>query len=237
MLTSGFIKNKTGKEVAKWAFTDRQDGQSQAPFNSLNLATHVGDQQMAVAFNRSQVLAEFGFSDATWPGPVHGVDIGMVEKSVGLFADVDGLITTRSKSVLCTLGADCVPLIAVEPEKKLALTGHIGWQGAAAEFHRSVINAIKNAGGDIKQTQILLGPAICGNCYQVPAARIEQVIKVLPAAQVDGGLDLRLGLQQIFKPLVNSVEIVGGCTFESENLFSFRRDGQTGRQAGLVVLL
>ncbi|MFZ8927318.1 MAG: laccase domain-containing protein [Candidatus Nanopelagicales bacterium] len=33
-----------------------------------------------------------------------------------------------------------------------------------------------------------------------------------------------------------SAEIVGGCTFESDDLYSFRRDPITGRQAGVVVL-
>lgn len=237
MLTSGLLKNAAGIEVAKWGFTDRLGGSSNPPFDSLNVATHVGDNQIAVAFNRSKVLAEFGYSDATWPGPVHGIDIGLVEKPLGLFPDVDGLITKRTKNVLATLGADCVPLIAVEVEKKIALSGHVGWRGAAAGFHNSVIDAIEAQGGDLNKTQILLGPAICGNCYQVPKDRIDEVAATLPAARLSNGLDLRIGLVQIFKPLVKSIEIVGDCTFESKDLFSHRRDGQTGRQAGLVVLL
>ena len=237
MLTSGFIKNKAGIEVAKWAFSNRLGGKSESPFDSLNLATHVGDSQMAVALNRNLLLSEFGFADATWPGPVHGVNIGIVEKSVGLFPDVDGLVTTRDKTVLATLGADCVPLIAVETERRIALTGHIGWQGAASGFHHSVINAIEDLKGDPKQAQILLGPAICGNCYQVSQERSAEVSKVLPAARIGNGIDLRIGLQSVLKPLVKSVEILGECTFESEKLFSHRRDGVTGRQAGLVVLL
>ncbi|MEY3696630.1 MAG: hypothetical protein RJA41_280, partial [Actinomycetota bacterium] len=116
MLTSGFFLNANNQQVAKWAFSDREGGKSGAPYESLNLATHVGDNSLAVAFNRSLVMQEFGFSDATWPGPVHGTDIGLVEKSTGLFPDVDGLITKRKETVLTTLGADCVPLIAVDVE-------------------------------------------------------------------------------------------------------------------------
>ncbi len=237
MLTSGFFLNANNQQVAKWAFSDREGGKSGAPYDSLNLATHVGDNSLAVAFNRSLVLQEFGFTDATWPGPVHGTDIGLVEKSTGLFPDVDGLITKRKETVLTTLGADCVPLIAVEVENKIALTAHIGWRGAASEIHNSITDAIENLGGNLKFTQILLGPAICGDCYKVDAERIEEVCRVLPHAKINDGLDLRLGLKNIFKSKVQSVEMVGECTFETSQLYSHRRDGVTGRQAGFVVLL
>ncbi len=237
MLTSGFFKNSKGQDVAKWAFSNRDDGQSIAPYESLNLATHVGDSAIAVAFNRNSALTEFGFKDVTWPGPVHGTDIGLVEKSIGLFPDVDGLITKRRETVLSTLGADCVPLIAVDVEQKIALTAHIGWKGAASSIHESIIEAIENLGGKISNTQIILGPAICGICYQVSQDRIDEVSAVLPAAIKDSGIDLRIGLQQKLKPLARSVELVGDCTFESDKLFSHRRDGITGRQAGFVVLL
>ncbi len=237
MLTTGFFKNSSGIEVAKWAFSNRLDGKSAPPFDSLNLATHVGDSSIAVAFNRSAALEEFGYKDATWPGPVHGTDIGMVEKTSGLFPDVDGLITKRRTAVLATMGADCASLIAVDVENKIALTAHIGWKGAANEIHLSIIQAIEESGGNLKNVRMVLGPAICGNCYKVDADRIEQVSKVLPAARCDLGIDIRLGLQAIFRPLVQSLELVGDCTFESADLFSHRRDGKTGRQAGFVVLL
>lgn len=237
MLTTGFFKNSSGIDVAKWAFSNRLDGKSAPPFDSLNLATHVGDSSIAVAFNRSAALEEFGHKDATWPGPVHGTDIGMVEKTSGLFPDVDGLITKRRTAVLATMGADCASLIAVDVENKIALTAHIGWKGAANEIHQSIIQAIEESGGNLKNVRMVLGPAICGNCYKVDDDRIEQVSKVLPAARCDLGIDIRLGLQAIFRPLVQSVELVGDCTFESADLFSHRRDGKTGRQAGFVVLL
>lgn len=237
MLTTGFFENTSGENVAKWAYSSRKGGNSVAPHESLNLATHVGDSSIAVAFNRSSVLTEFGYKDATWPGPVHGTDIGLVEKSSGLFPDVDGLITKRRETVLTTMGADCVPLIAVEVEKRIALTAHIGWKGAADSIHISILDAITGLGGDLKNTKIILGPAICGKCYKVPEDRIAEVSKVLPAAKSDSGLDIRHGLKGAFKPLVKSVETLGECTFESSEYFSHRRDGVTGRQAGFVVLL
>lgn len=237
MLSSGFFENNTGQQMAKWAFSNRNDGNSPSPYDSLNLATHVGDSPMAVAFNRNSVLDEFGYKDVTWPGPVHGTDIGLVEKSAGLFPDVDGLITKRRETVLTTMGADCVPLIAVDVENKIALTAHIGWKGAASGIQESIIDAIENLGGDLKTTKILLGPAICGNCYKVDQSRIDEVAKVLPAAKFENGLDIRTGLKQYFKSKGCQVEIIGDCTFESQDLFSHRRDGVTGRQAGFVVLL
>ena len=237
MYKSGNFLNSNAEIVAAWAFTDRNGGNSLAPYDSLNMATHVGDSALAVAFNREKALSEFGHKDATWPGPVHGTDVGFVEKSAGLFPDVDALITKRRGNVLATMGADCVPLLACDTENKIVLSAHIGWKGAANSFHKSIVDAITELGGNLSSTQVLLGPAICGNCYKVDESRIEAVSKVLPAAAVAGGVDIRNGLKNILSNTVKSVEIVGDCTFESQKLFSHRRDGVTGRQAGFVVLV
>lgn len=236
MYKSGNFLNAKAEVVASWAFTDRNGGNSLPPFDSLNLATHVGDSALAVAFNREKALTEFGHKDVTWPGPVHGTDVGFVEKSAGLFPDVDALITRRRGNVLATIGADCVPLLACDAENKIVLSAHIGWKGAANSILENLLDAIKELGGNLTETQVLLGPAICGNCYKVDEARIKAVAKVLPNAAVDGGVDLRLGLKKALSNKVKSVEITGACTFESQNLFSHRRDGVTGRQAGFVVL-
>jgi YfiH family protein len=237
MYKSGSFLNSKGESVADWAFTDRSGGNSLAPFDSLNLATHVGDSPLAVAFNREKVLSEFGHKDVTWLGPVHGTDVGFVEKSAGLFPDVDALITKRRGNVLATMGADCVPLLACDTENKIVLSAHIGWKGAANSIHENLLDAIKELGGNPASTQVLLGPAICGSCYKVDESRIAAVARVLPAAAVDGGVDLRFGLKNVLANKVKSVEVVGDCTFELPTLFSHRRDGVTGRQAGFVVLL
>ena len=48
----------------RFAFTERTGGVSKAPYESLNLGTHVGDDPAAVAENRRRVLVALGIEDA-----------------------------------------------------------------------------------------------------------------------------------------------------------------------------
>ena len=89
----------------------------------------------------------------------------------------------------------------------------------------------------------LLGPAVCGACYEVPAAMQAEVAAVAPAAAVrtrqgTPGLDLRAGHRREAARAPASRQVVHDprCTVEDPGLFSHRRDGVTGRQAGVVWL-
>ena len=92
------------------------------------------------------------------------------------------------------------------------------------------------------RTSALLGPAVCGACYEVPAAVQAGVERVAPGSAVrtrrgTPGLDLRAGLEGVLRGLgVGEVVHDPRCTVEDRRLFSYRRDGTTGRQAGLVWL-
>ena len=87
---------------------------------------------------------------------------------------------------------------------------------------------------------MLLGPAICGRCYEVPAAMRDEVEAALPGSAAvthrgTPGLDLRAGLaRQLRGAGVAGVAVDPRCTAEDPDLFSHRRDGTTGRQAGLI---
>jgi copper oxidase (laccase) domain-containing protein len=88
----------------------------------------------------------------------------------------------------------------------------------------------------------LLGPAVCGACYEVPREMQAEVARVVPSAAVrtrtgTPGLDLRAGVaEQLGRAGVAQVVHDPRCTVEDRFLFSHRRDGVTGRQAGVVWL-
>ena len=90
------------------------------------------------------------------------------------------------------------------------------------------------------RTEALLGPAICGACYEVPAAMQADIEGRLPHSAVrtragTPGLDLRAGLaHQLAAADVAQVVHDPRCTAEDPDLYSYRRDGRTGRQAGVV---
>lgn len=239
-MQNGVIVDSLGAEVARWLFTDRSGGFSGAPFDTLNLAMHVGDAPIAVAANRGILADALGVpaDRVVYPGLIHSVSVGVVDEPVGLFPDVDVLLTSKRKIALATLGADCVPMVVVDPQRRLALTAHVGWRGAADGIIEAINSALVSAGGGLKGAHALLGPSICGNCYRVDAERREHVLAALPHAgeRSAEGVDLRDGLAARLRDLGAKVQSIGGCTAEDATLFSHRRDGVTGRQAAAVVL-
>jgi copper oxidase (laccase) domain-containing protein len=92
----------------------------------------------------------------------------------------------------------------------------------------------------------LIGPSICGNCYEVSSDIFAEVIALHPAAESKSrtgapALDLPAGLREILRS--NSISFTevssteeGGCTLEDSQLFSYRREGVTGRQIGVITL-
>ena len=82
-----------------------------------------------------------------------------------------------------------------------------------------------------------LGPAACGACYEVPETMRDEVAPVAASTTRAGtaGLDLRAGLlAQLEAAGVRRIEVSSVCTIESADHFSYRREGTTGRSAGLV---
>ena len=112
----------------------------------------------------------------------------------------------------------------------------------AAGVVSALIGAMSGAGANVSRMHAIVGPAICGGCYEVPASMREQVAAAVPGAACltrDGtpGIDLRAGLHgQLERLGVASITHDARCTAESAELYSYRRDGTTGRFAGLIWL-
>mgnify|MGYP003350442707 FL=1 len=240
-MLSGVIADGTGTAIARWVVSNRDGGFSHPPYDSLNQASHVGDAPVAVAANRGVLAATLGVPDdrMVYPGLTHSTDVGVVEGPVGLFPNVDILITSRRSIGLVTMGADCVPVVLVEPVARIALTAHVGWRGAADGMLDAICNAVDHAGGNVSRAVAVFGPSICGRCYVVDEERRTAVLSTLPeSGDVSAhGVDIAAGLAAALTDKGVSVSAVGSCTYEDKSWFSHRRDGITGRQAAAVVLL
>jgi polyphenol oxidase len=88
--------------------------------------------------------------------------------------------------------------------------------------------------------EVLVGPAICGKCYEVPVEMRDEVETRLPGSAcitADGtaGLDLRAGIVRQLRDLgVGTIELDERCTREDPELFSHRREAPTGRFAAVI---
>jgi hypothetical protein len=225
--------------------TDRRGGRSASPYDSFNLGTHVGDDPAAVAANRERLARELGVPGdrLVWMTQVHGAGVAVVDEAPeGPVPDVDALVTATPGLVLCVLVADCVPVLLADPVAGVVAAVHAGREGVRRGVVPAALAAMTRLGARAGDVQALLGPAVCGADYEVPRAMQVEVARVAPASAVrtrrgTPGLDLRAGIAEVLRGAgVGQVVHDPRCTVEDRRLFSHRRDGVTGRQAGLVWL-
>lgn len=212
-------------------FTDRRGGASLGVYESLNLALHVGDDPQTVAANRSLI------GPAQFMNQVHGDEIVIVESITDQTPTCDGLITSKSNLALAVMVADCIPLLLVSKEAVGAI--HVGRAGLVNQIALKAITTMRSLGAiDI---HAILGPSICGACYEVPFEMQQNVVEQHPRAfattrKGTPGLDLPKALIADLLSAGVSYEASTICTMENELYFSHRRQNPTGRFAGVVSL-
>jgi YfiH family protein len=236
------------------AFTGRRGGVSRPPYDALNMSTGSGDSQDAVARNRQLVAAACGLTPdrMTWMRQVHGADVGRVPdpgrsgvRSRGVTGPAparDACFTSVPGQALGVLSADCPAVLLADPEAGIIAAAHSGRPGTALGVVPALVRAMTGAGADPARTRAVIGPAICGRCYEVPEQMRDAVGAAVPGSACltragTPGLDLRAGIAgQLAAAGVRRVQSDDRCTAEDPDLYSYRRDGRTGRFAGLIWL-
>lgn len=221
------------------AFSGRAGGVSIAPYDSLNLAMHVGDDPRAVSENRARLATALGVPVGrfVWMQQVHGAEVAVVDDVPSSPPAVDALVTARPGVVLAVLVADCVPLLLADPDRGVVAAAHAGRAGLHAGVVPAVLAAMDAAGA--RHVHAWVGPSVCGACYEVPAELRAQVAGEVPEsfAWTRAGtpaLDLAAGVSAQLRAAGVDVTGHSGCTREQDDWYSYRRDGRTGRFAGLV---
>lgn len=227
---------------ARGVFTTRGGGVSLPPWDSLNLAVHVDDAFAKVQTNRELLRTELGVDGLAFGKQVHGNGVRLVKglskrTSRGL-DDTDGLVTTVPGVALVMMGADCLPVLLAADG--VVGAAHVGRPGLAKGVLPAVVRLMREQGA--QQVTATVGPGICGCCYEVPPALAGEVEKAVPGSrgttrQGTTSVDLLRGATLQLSREGVAVTAVGGCTLEQpERFFSYRRDGLTGRHAGVVWL-
>jgi YfiH family protein len=221
--------------------TTRAGGVSRPPFDSFNMGDHVGDDPGAVAANRRRLADAIGLADrVVWMNQVHGDRVVAVDAPGRTVDNADGLVTTEPRLALAVLSADCVPVLMADARAGVVAAVHAGRVGAQNGVVLRAVEAMQQAGARVADISVLLGPAVSGRNYEVPAEMAAEVEATLPGSRTTTargtvGLDIRAGIARQIKELgVLAVEIDPRCTVDDAALFSHRREAPTGRLASLV---
>lgn len=239
--------------VHAWV-TCRGGGVSTAPFASLNLGDHVGDDTAAVTENRvllTQACQARGLvGELPWLQQVHGTRV-WTDASPAIAKDycADASVTSTRGQGLVVMTADCLPVFFCDAQGQQVAVAHAGWRGLC----QGVLEATLACFGPSSTVMAYLGPAIGPASFEVDEpvkqaflAAADPLDVVQTAAAFEPTLDKprhylanlyalatirlhRAGVTQVFG---GGFDTVG----DEQRFFSFRRDGQTGRMASVIWL-
>ena len=223
--------------------TTRSGGVSKGPYESFNLGDHVGDEEKAVVANRARLAEGIGLTPdrLVWMEQVHGRTVASVDgPQIEPLEATDAVVTKQPGLGLVVLTADCVPVLLGDQEAGVIGAVHAGRVGARVGVVVEALKAMMAQGAELERIEVLLGPAVCGECYEVPADMQKDVEKHLPGSASKSrkgtpALDLRAGLwNQLASAGVGKIGVDPRCTFEERDLFSHRREAPTGRLASVI---
>lgn len=240
---------------ARAVFTSRRGGVSPAPFDSLNIGLHVGDDPAKVLENRRRAasLLELDPSRVAGVTQVHGCDVWLdLARSDELSDDVrwdtgvapveaDALVTRRPGAALAVGVADCLPIAVAWGDAIAAI--HAGWRSLEGGVIEATMQVMRRAAGPAvalagAEPRAVIGPALGACCMEVG----EEVAALFPPAAVirrDGRprpfLDTRADAMRRLEAAGCVVESIDVCTRDDDRCFSHRGDGGRGGRQALLV--
>ena len=225
------------------AFTTRLGGVSAAPWDSFNVAMHVGDDAAHVLANRAQLRESLGLrAEPAWLSQVHGVSVCDVDAAaVATPVTADAAISARAGTACVVMVADCLPVLFASRDGNHIAAAHAGWRGLASGVLEHTVHALGVPG---RQLLAWLGPCISREHFEVGEEVREEFVKQDACASACFDKNARgrwqADLVGLAKRRLNALgveDISGGtwCTFaDRERFYSHRRDGKGGRMAGLI---
>jgi YfiH family protein len=214
------------------AFSSRTGGVSPAPFESLNLSSRSADSADAVIENRRRLATAAGLppDSLVLARQVHGADVIQAGEAENDDEPGDILVAAEPGVAVCVLTADCVPVMLLGEDKVAAV--HAGWRGVVAGAIERGIEAV----GTPRAAWI--GPSIHACCYEVGpdviSAFEERDLPIADPRHVDPARAAHVILSRAG---IERIAATSDCTSCNPRYFSYRRDGITGRQSGLVAQL
>ena len=224
--------------MARLLFTAKSGGLSEGHYSSLNLGLHVGDDFDKVLKNREVIRQAMSVEKVMYMNQVHGNDVAFLDESAleentGKQITADALVTTTKGLGLAVLVADCLPILIWGESCVAAI--HVGRRGMANGIIGHTIDVMRRH--DSSRLEALIGPGICGSCYEVDLDTYSQISKQFPSS--DGGLckiDIKAESIHQLKSLEVNSKVLETCTLENSNYFSYRREKVCGRQGGIICL-
>lgn len=227
-------------------FSTRLNGVSKKSFESLNVAFHVGDKDVDVLKNH-QIIKEYfpKNREIVYMKQIHSkivCDLGTLQN----IPECDALVTQEKNRILMTMVADCVPILIYDKNTHIIAAVHAGRAGAFKSIVSETLNLMKKRYGcDLNDIYISIGPHIHQCCYEVGSEIVDEAIALgLDKFIIEDNKSFYLNLQSLILDQLRvlglkreQIEIIDECTAcNVDRYFSYRKEGQTGRFCGVIML-
>jgi len=224
--------------------TTRLGGYSEAPYDSFNLAQHVGDAPTHVAQNREYLQQLAGYSnEPAWLEQVHGSVVVNAADSTATMA-ADASVATVSGKVCVVMTADCLPVLFCDKQGRAVAAAHAGWRGLAAGVLEATLQRLcTELACPANQILAWLGPAIGPSAFEVGDEVRDSFVAQHEVASAFTAVRSGHWLMDIYaiaRARLNTAGVTGitggeYCTFSDEgHFFSYRRNKVCGRMASLI---
>ena len=190
---------------------------------------------------------------------VHGCEVAVIDRP-GITREAlegyDALLTNVPGVAIGVRTADCIPILLYDSVHRAVAAVHAGWRGTLAEILRKTIFTMRREyGTEAADLKAVIGPGICKECFQVGeevAASFKDAGFPMDAIYSWNGVrvegDMKTG-HHIDLPEANrrilieegvspeNIRVSGICTYETESLYSARREGrECGRNISAIML-
>lgn len=226
--------------------TLRSSGVSSGVYDSLNIATHVGDDLTAVMANRAILREQLSLpSEPFWLNQTHTNEVVELPYEYRAHMEADASYTELTNTVCAVMTADCLPILMVDVEGRTVAAIHAGWRGLLNGIVENTINALPV---NPDKLSVWIGPAISQSAFEVGGEVRQNFVEMWPEtaamflpSKSHGGAqkfmcDLAGIAEFVLQKLgVTLISLSNECSYKNDkNYFSYRRDGQCGRMVSLI---
>lgn len=178
-------------------------------------------------------------------GTEHG-GMGVIKENI--LKRVDGLVTAEKGIVLSVLAADCVPIYLIDKKAEVIGLLHCGWRSAAGLLIHNAIEHMKELGSSPGNIQMIIGPHICQDCYEVGEDVRKEYSVFFTEKQLEGAFrtinsKLFLDLSEAIKAKAaekaipaQNISVLNQCTCHDNSFYSYRRGDRNKLNAAFIMI-
>jgi YfiH family protein len=227
-------------------FSTRQGGKSSGKYRSLNVGFHVGDDPHKVKQNHQIIKETFApHADIAYMDQIHSDKVCQLQ-DINEIATCDSLLTDQKDKILMVMVADCIPLLFFDTKQKLVAAIHAGRKGTFLNIVAKTLESMSlGYGSKSEDIYVSIGPHIHECCYEVGMEIVNEALalgyeKAIETRDEHSYLNMqKIIMEQLLELGIKQehIEVVDICTAcNTQSFFSYRKEGQTGRFCGVIML-